>query len=58
MTRYNEVMQKTLHSSVWAAGCRSWYKTETGKIIGIYPGFSFQYMRELRKPHFEDYIIG
>lgn len=57
MKRYNEELQQTLRSSVWAAGCRSWYKTETGKIIGIYPGFSFQYMRELRKPWFEDYTI-
>jgi len=57
MISYNQALQKTLRSSVWAAGCRSWYKTESGKIIGIYPGFSFQYMRELRKPRFEDYII-
>lgn len=58
MAGYNEILQKTLASSVWAAPCRSWYKTASGKIIGIYPGFSFEYMRELRKPRFEDYVIG
>ena len=57
MGRYNEELQQVLETSVWAAGCRSWYKTESGKIIGIYPGFSFQYIHELRKPGFEDYII-
>jgi cation diffusion facilitator CzcD-associated flavoprotein CzcO len=57
MARYNEQLQKKLATSVWAAGCRSWYKTESGKIVGIYPGFSFQYARELRRPRFEDYII-
>lgn len=57
MNRYNVALQKTLATSVWAAGCRSWYKTESGKIIGIYPGFSFQYIHQLRKPRFEDYII-
>ncbi|HEY6043989.1 MAG TPA: NAD(P)/FAD-dependent oxidoreductase [Nitrosospira sp.] len=57
MVRYNEELQQVLDTSVWAAGCRSWYKTESGKIIGIYPGFSFQYIHELRKPRFEDYII-
>lgn len=57
MTRYNEELQQVLRASVWAAGCRSWYKTEAGKIIGIYPGFSFQYIRELQKPRFEDYIV-
>jgi cation diffusion facilitator CzcD-associated flavoprotein CzcO len=55
--QYNEELLQVLKTSVWAAGCRSWYKTESGKIIGIYPGFSFQYMRELRKPRFEDYIV-
>jgi len=57
MERYNQELQNTLHTSVWAAGCRSWYKTESGKIIGIYPGFSFQYMRELKSPRFDDYFI-
>ena len=57
MNRYNEKLQNVLRTSVWAAGCRSWYKTESGKIIGIYPGFSFQYRYQLRKPRFEDYII-
>jgi len=54
---YNEELQQVLATSVWAASCRSWYKTESGKIIGIYPGFSCQYIHELRKPRFEDYII-
>lgn len=57
MNRYNEELQKILQASVWAAGCRSWYKTESGKIIGIYPGFSFQYISRLRRPRFEDYSI-
>lgn len=57
MDRYNQELQKILRKSVWAADCRSWYKTESGKIIGIYPGFSFQYMRELERPRFDDYFI-
>jgi cation diffusion facilitator CzcD-associated flavoprotein CzcO len=57
MNQYNEELQQTLATSVWAAGCRSWYKAESGKIIGIYPGFSFQYIRQLRRPRFEDYIF-
>lgn len=58
MNQYNQELHETLLTSVWAAGCRSWYKTESGKIIGIYPGFSFQYARQLRRPRFEDYIRG
>jgi cation diffusion facilitator CzcD-associated flavoprotein CzcO len=57
MRRYNEDLQDILRTSVWAAGCTSWYKTESGKIIGIYPGFSFEYRHQLKRPRFEDYII-
>lgn len=57
MRQYNEDLQEALRTSVWAAGCTSWYKTESGKIIGIYPGFSFQYRHQLKRPRFEDYII-
>jgi cation diffusion facilitator CzcD-associated flavoprotein CzcO len=57
MDRYNQGLQKMLRKSVWAADCSSWYKTESGKIIGIYPGFSFQYRRELQRPRFDDYFF-
>jgi cation diffusion facilitator CzcD-associated flavoprotein CzcO len=57
MDRYNQELQKMLRNSVWAADCSSWYKTESGKIIGIYPGFSFQYRRELQRPRFDDYFF-
>jgi hypothetical protein len=36
---------------------RPWYKIESGKIVGIYPDFSFQYVREPGRPKFEYYII-
>src|SRR5207253_4575869 len=32
MTQFNAGLQKRLGKSVWATGCTSWYKTDTGKI--------------------------
>jgi cation diffusion facilitator CzcD-associated flavoprotein CzcO len=57
MDRYNQELQEVLRKSVWAADCSSWYKTASGKIIGIYPGFSFQYRQALQRPRFDDYFI-
>ena len=43
MTEYNSFIQKKLSTTVWAAGCKSWYKTSDGKILNNFPGFGFQY---------------
>jgi len=57
MARHNAQLQKQLSDSVWASGCGSWYKTKAGKISAIHPGYSFQYIREMREPRFEDYAF-
>lgn len=57
MRLHNHALQETLGRSVWAAGCASWYKTSAGRIAAIYPGFSFQYVRELRRAPFADYAF-
>ena len=43
MTEYNNFIQKKLSTTVWAAGCKSWYKTSDGKILNNFPGFGFEY---------------
>ena len=45
---YNERLQRELSESVWAAGCDSWYKLDTGRIVNNWPGFTFQYRRRVR----------
>ena len=40
---YNLSIQKKLSTTVWAAGCQSWYKTSEGKILNNFPGFGFEY---------------
>ncbi|WP_037558934.1 flavin-containing monooxygenase [Spirillospora albida] len=43
-------MQERLRSTVWDAGCDSWYKTEDGKVVNNWPGFTFAYRRATRRP--------
>jgi cation diffusion facilitator CzcD-associated flavoprotein CzcO len=57
MERHNRELQAQLKNSVWASGCGSWYKTKEGKISAIHPGYSFQYIRQMREPRFEDYAF-
>ncbi|MFT5064182.1 MAG: hypothetical protein ACI91G_001555 [Gammaproteobacteria bacterium] len=45
---YNEKLQKRLGGSVWATDCDSWYKRKSGKIIALWPDFTFRF-RNLSK---------
>jgi cation diffusion facilitator CzcD-associated flavoprotein CzcO len=58
MDGHNRQLQATLSTTVWAGPCSSWYKTAGRWIAAIYPGFSFQYTRAMRRPRFEDYVFG
>ena len=53
---HNAALQQRLGGSVWAQ-CRSWYRTESGKVIAIFPGFVNQYVRAAREPRFADYVL-
>ena len=48
MHEHNRELQARLATTVWAGSCSSWYKNAAGHIAAIYPGYSFQYMREMR----------
>ena len=54
---WDEAVQKKLKTSVWASGCSSWYIDATGKIVNMWPGFTFTYKRKTRKPNFNDYDV-
>jgi cation diffusion facilitator CzcD-associated flavoprotein CzcO len=57
MERYNQELRNTLHTSVWAAGCRSWYKTESGKIHWHLSRLLISIYARAEKPRFDDYFI-
>lgn len=45
-SRYTELVHKEMEKTVWhRGGCNSWYKSKSGKVIAMFPGFSFTYRR-------------
>lgn len=48
-------IDRRMERTVWAAACRSWYKTATGRVTNNWPGFTVQYWKATLKPRFEDY---
>jgi cation diffusion facilitator CzcD-associated flavoprotein CzcO len=45
---YNREVQERLESTVWQAGCDSWYVTDSGKNTNNWPSFTFEYRRRTR----------
>lgn len=59
MRDYNLSLQARLAPTVWASpACGSWYKTATGKIIAIYPGYGTRFQLDLRTPKLSDLRIS
>ena len=54
---FSEQMQDALKSSVWVAGCNSWYANEAGKVINNWPGFTFTYRLLTGKLDLQDYEL-
>lgn len=55
---YNEALQARLAGSVWSQ-CRSWYRLDgQGRIVAIFPGFTREYVRGLRRLEAADYELG
>jgi cation diffusion facilitator CzcD-associated flavoprotein CzcO len=57
MQASNAALQARLGRSVWAA-CRSWYRTEGGKVFALFPGFTGEYVRGVKTQDFEDFDFG
>ena len=55
---FNEDIQTRLADTVWTAGCNSWYRNESGKIINNWPGFAYEYRRLTRRPDLGDYELA
>ncbi|MFM7531866.1 MAG: flavin-containing monooxygenase, partial [Rubrivivax sp.] len=54
MQAHNAALQARLAGSVWTH-CRSWYRTEGGRITALWPGFTREYVRAIERPSFSDY---
>jgi cation diffusion facilitator CzcD-associated flavoprotein CzcO len=55
---FNRELQDRLSSSVWAAGCSNWYKTDGGRVTNNWPGFANEYWRATRRPDFGQYALA
>ena len=53
---HNAALQARLGDSVWAQ-CRSWYRMEGGRIVALFPGFTREYVRAVRKPDMDHYQL-
>jgi cation diffusion facilitator CzcD-associated flavoprotein CzcO len=44
--RYTHLIHREMARTVWQnGGCNSWYKSKSGKVIAMFPGFSFTFRR-------------
>lgn len=49
-SRYTELIHSEMERTVWkTGGCHSWYQSESGHVIAMFPGFSFTYRRWARQ---------
>lgn len=49
--------QQRLAGSVWSQ-CRSWYRADNGRIVAIWPGFTAEYVKAVRRPDAAAYELG
>jgi cation diffusion facilitator CzcD-associated flavoprotein CzcO len=57
MDRFNVKLQADLSKTAWAAGCQSWYKTDSGKITNNWSGLTLDYWWRTRKPDLSELDI-
>ncbi|MFG2005944.1 NAD(P)-binding domain-containing protein [Spirillospora sp. NPDC048911] len=56
---YNRELRRRLGASVWeTGGCRSWYLDAGGANRALWPGYSWQYRRRMRRPDPEAFVFG
>jgi cation diffusion facilitator CzcD-associated flavoprotein CzcO len=56
--RFNVDVQQRLDDTVWTAQCHNWYKTDSGRVVNNWPGFTFEYRRLTRHPNLADFTLA
>ena len=54
---FNSRLQRSLRGTVWTSGCSSWYQTDSGRLIAIWPGFTFTYWFRTLRPKLGRYLL-
>ncbi len=55
MRRWDEEMVRRSADTVWATGCDSWYKTDSGRITNNWIGHTTEYRKRLNNPRWSDW---
>lgn len=56
--RYTGLIHKEMARTVWqTGGCNSWYKSRSGKVIAMFPGFSFTFRRWANRFRKQDHLL-
>ena len=49
-SNYTDMVHREMQGTVWeSGGCNSWYKSQSGKVIAMFPGFSFTFRHLARR---------
>ena len=57
--RYTNHIHDEMAQTVWqSGGCNSWYKSKSGKVIAMFPGFSFTYRRWTKNFRAKDHMFS
>ncbi|KZY39271.1 MULTISPECIES: NAD(P)/FAD-dependent oxidoreductase [unclassified Oleiphilus] len=57
--KYTDLIHHEMAKTVWQrGGCNSWYKSKSGKVIAMFPGFSFTFRRWAKKFKRQDHSFN
>ncbi len=57
--RYTEMIHREMTRTVWhTGGCTSWYKSRSGRVTAMFPGFSFSFRRMTKRYRPEDHRLA
>ncbi|MGB3727414.1 MAG: NAD(P)/FAD-dependent oxidoreductase, partial [Glaciecola sp.] len=56
--QYTSMVHSEMEKTVWShGGCTSWYQNKKGKVIAMFPGFSFTFRRLCKRFKSSDHNI-
>jgi cation diffusion facilitator CzcD-associated flavoprotein CzcO len=55
---YDQQLQARFANTSWSGSCLSWYKTESGRNIAIWPGSTRQFWTALNKASLDDFEVA
>jgi len=58
LAAYDAELQARLGRTIWRADCGSWYVNANGRNTTLWPGFTFEFRRRLRRFRISDYHLA